>query len=170
MPEPSATHHRVRLTVNGSRLTRDVESRTSLADFLRDELGLTGTHLGCEQGVCGACTVRVDDLPVRACLTLAAACEGTEVVTIEGLDDADADRVRSAFSRHGALQCGFCTPGMVIAAHDLVRRRERLDREQVCVAMAGNICRCTGYNGIVRAVQDATDEAIRAELPAPPDN
>ena len=153
---------RVTLTVNGRRIEAEVEARTSLADLLRDRLQLTGTHLGCEQGVCGACTVQVDGLPVRSCLALAASCQDTEVITIEGLDDEDATRVRAAFSREGALQCGFCTPGMVIAAHDVVRVREHLPREAICEAMAGNICRCTGYNGIIRAVQSATDEAIDA--------
>lgn len=153
----------VRLTINGRSQAVTVPARTTLADLLRDHLHLTGTHLGCEQGVCGACTVLVDELPVRACLTLAASCQDAEVVTIEGLQGPDAERVRAAFSREGALQCGFCTPGMVIAAHDLVRRRDLLTREQVCIAMSGNICRCTGYNGIVRAVQSATVEGIECD-------
>lgn len=151
------------LTVNGRRVEADVEHRTSLADLLRDRLGLTGTHLGCEQGVCGACTVQVDGLVVRSCLTLAMACQDSEVVTIEGLRDDDATRLRAAFAREGALQCGFCTPGMVLTAHALVRVREPLSRAAVCEAMAGNICRCTGYNGIVRAVRSANAEAIDAE-------
>ncbi|WP_028935753.1 (2Fe-2S)-binding protein [Pseudonocardia spinosispora] len=154
----------VGLTVNGRRLRVTVPARTTLADLLRDHLHLTGTHLGCEQGVCGACTVRLDELTARGCLVLAAACEGAEVVTIEGLDDPDAQRLRGAFSREGALQCGFCTPGMVLAAHDLVRRREVLTREETAVAMSGNICRCTGYNGIVRAVQSATVEGIEHDI------
>ena len=153
----------VRFTVNGHSQTVTAPARTTLADVLRDHLHLTGTHLGCEQGVCGACTVLVDELPIRACLTLAASCQDAEIVTIEGLQGPDADRVRAAFSREGALQCGFCTPGMVLAAHDLVRRREILTREQVCIAMSGNICRCTGYNGIVRAVHSATVEGIECD-------
>lgn len=153
----------VRFKVNGAERTVTAPARTSLADLLRDRLGLTGTHLGCEQGVCGACTVLVDDLPTRACITLAAACEGAEVVTVEGLTGPDADRLRAAFSREGALQCGFCTPGMLISGYDLVRRREELSREDLCVAMSGNICRCTGYNGIIRAVAAATSEAVLAE-------
>jgi aerobic carbon-monoxide dehydrogenase small subunit len=160
---PDNDHVTVQLTVNGRRLEVTVPSRTTLADLLRDHLHLTGTHLGCEQGVCGACTVRVDDLPMRSCLTLAASCQDAEVVTIEGLSDADADRVRAAFSQEGALQCGFCTPGMVIAAHDLVRRRECLSRDQICTGMSGNVCRCTGYNGIVRAVHRATESGIDNE-------
>ncbi|MBO0874633.1 MAG: (2Fe-2S)-binding protein [Pseudonocardia sp.] len=156
----------VRLTVNGRRHTATVPARTSLADLLRDHLHLTGTHLGCEQGVCGACTVRLDELPVRACLTLAAACQGSEVLTVEGLDDPDADRLRAHFSREGGLQCGFCTPGMLVAAHEVVRRRTELNRDEVCLALAGNICRCTGYLGIVRAVQAAITEGIEAEQTA----
>lgn len=154
----------VRLTVNGHRRTATVPARTSLADLLRDHLHLTGTHLGCEQGVCGACTVRLDELPVRACLTLAAACQGSEVVTVEGLDDPDAERLRAGFSREGGLQCGFCTPGMMVAAHDLVRGRTELDRDEVCLALAGNVCRCTGYLGIVRAVRAAITDGIDADV------
>src|SRR5699024_6315093 len=143
--------------------TAKVPARSTLAELIRDHLRLSGTNLGCEQGVCGACTVLVDELPMRACLVLAASCQGTEVVTVEGLDGPDADRLRAAFSREGALQCGFCTPGMLISAYDLVRRREEITREQACVSMAGNICRCTGYNGIIRAVCSATAEGIQHE-------
>lgn len=157
----------VALTVNGQPRTVTVPARTNLADMLRDELHLSGTNLGCEQGVCGACTVRVDELPVRACLVLAASCQDAEVVTIEGLKDADADRLRAAFAREGALQCGFCTPGMLVASHELVRRRESLTRDQVCEGMSGNICRCTGYNGIVRAVQAANTEGIEQDTQTP---
>ncbi|WP_031466239.1 (2Fe-2S)-binding protein [Sciscionella sediminilitoris] len=153
----------VELTVNGRVRTATVPARTTLADLLRDTFGLTGTHLGCEQGVCGACTVLLDELPVRSCLTLAASCPGSEVVTIEGLDDPDAERIRAAFSREGALQCGFCTPGMVLSCYDLARRRQVLTREEACVALSGNICRCTGYNGIIRAVRSAIAEGIESE-------
>lgn len=154
---------RIELTINRVRHTLDVPVRITLADLLRDQLDLTGTHLGCEQGVCGACTVLVDELPVRACLTLAVSCDGHEVTTVEGLEDQDARRLRAAFSRDGALQCGFCTPGMLVAAYDIVRGRERLDWDQLSHAMSGNICRCTGYNGIIRAVQKSVDEAIQAD-------
>jgi carbon-monoxide dehydrogenase small subunit len=149
--------------VNGQRQVLTVPARTTLADLLRDSLNLTGTHLGCEQGVCGACTVLVDDLPMRACLTLAAACEGAEVLTVEALAGPDAERLRANFSREGALQCGFCTPGMLLTSYDLVRRRLPLTREEVRVSLAGNICRCTGYNGIVRAVENTINEGIAAE-------
>ncbi|MGV9799450.1 (2Fe-2S)-binding protein [Mycobacterium sp. NPDC003449] len=154
----------VTLKINGERREVRTRGRTSLADLLRDQLDLTGTHLGCEQGVCGACTVLVDGLPIRACLTLAGSCDGAEVTTVEGLDDEDAARLRAEFSRQGGLQCGFCTPGMLIAGWDVIRRRqEDLSRESVCEAISGNICRCTGYNGIVRAVLNANESGIVAE-------
>jgi carbon-monoxide dehydrogenase small subunit len=153
----------VQMKVNGKDRTVTVPARTNLADALRDQLGLTGTRLGCEQGVCGACTVLVDELPARSCLVLAGACEGSEVVTVEGLHGPDADRLRSAFSRQGGLQCGFCTAGMLVTGMDLVRRRHELSREALCDALAGNICRCTGYNGIVCAIQDAIREGIAAD-------
>ncbi|MFE7113885.1 (2Fe-2S)-binding protein [Streptomyces sp. NPDC057654] len=157
----------VRMTVNGRPYTVRTAGRTTLADLLRDQLGLTGLHLGCEQGVCGACTVTVDGLPTRACLTLAGACEGSEVVTVEGLEGPDADRLRDAFSRNGALQCGFCTPGMLLSGHHLVCARQALTREEIGVAMAGNLCRCTGYNGVVSAVGEALESGIAAEATAP---
>lgn len=153
----------VRMAVNGRPHTVRTAGRTTLADLLRDQLDLTGLHLGCEQGVCGACTVLVDGLPMRACLTLAGACEGSDVVTVEGLEGPDAERLRTAFSRHGALQCGFCTPGMLLSGHHLVCARQPLTREEVSVAMSGNICRCTGYNGIVGAVAEALEGGIAAE-------
>ncbi|GII58546.1 hypothetical protein Pth03_69350 [Planotetraspora thailandica] len=153
----------VHLTVQHQPRTMIIPARTTLADLLRDHLGLTGTHLGCEQGVCGACTVLLDDLPVRACLTLAAACEGAEVITVEGLEGPDAERLRACFAEQGALQCGFCTPGMLLAGYYLVRGRQPLSREEVCQAMSGNICRCTGYNAIVRAIEAAISQGIEAE-------
>ncbi|QKV96467.1 (2Fe-2S)-binding protein [Streptomyces sp. NA02950] len=156
----------LRLRVNGTEHTVTVPARTSLADLLRDRLGLTGTHLGCEEGVCGACTVLVDELPVRGCLALAATCDGAEVTTVEGLTGADADRLRAAFSREGALQCGFCTPGMLITAYDLVRRHAAGSAEDIRAALSGNLCRCTGYQAIVRAVASAAAEAeAAAEAP-----
>lgn len=153
----------IRLTVNDMQRTVTVPERITLADMLRDYLDLTGTHLGCEQGACGACTVMVDGLPVRACLVLAMSCADSEVVTVEGLRGADIDRLRENFSQHGALQCGFCTPGMLIAAHELVRRRQDMSRDDVSVEMSGNICRCTGYKGIVTAVKSTIDEGIETE-------
>lgn len=157
----------VELVVNGRERSVGVSTRESLADMLRERLGLTGTHLGCEQGVCGACTVLLDELPVRACLTLAVSCEGCEVVTVEGLHGPDVDRLRGHFRAEGGLQCGFCTPGMLVSAYDVVRRRETPTRDEICAAMSGNVCRCTGYNGIVRAIQLANDEALAADNAEP---
>lgn len=153
----------VALTVNGSPVNRTVPARLTLADFVRDHLGLTGTHLGCEQGVCGACTVLVDGRTVRACLTLAAQVDGSEVTTIEGLDDDEqAQRLRTALSKHHGLQCGFCTPGIVVAACEMLGRCDRAPSEaEVRQTLAGNLCRCTGYTGIVDAVMEAGQSAER---------
>ena len=145
----------VRLTVNGEPCSADVAGRTQLAELLRDHLHLTGTHLGCEHGVCGACTVLVDGKPIRSCITYAQACEGANVVTVEGLgDDPTGRALREAFARHHALQCGFCTPGMLIAAWDIVTRLAPTDEMAIRHELSGNLCRCTGYMGIVAAVQD----------------
>jgi aerobic carbon-monoxide dehydrogenase small subunit len=146
------------LTVNGRAVNKPVDPRTHLADFLRDQLDLTGTHLGCEHGVCGACTLLLDDMPARSCITFAAACDGARVTTIEGLDnDEVAAELRTAFSREHALQCGYCTPGMLISARDLVLRLETSDERAIRVGMSGNLCRCTGYVGIVRAIRSVID-------------
>jgi aerobic carbon-monoxide dehydrogenase small subunit len=143
------------LTLNGRPREIAVASRMSLADMLRETCGLTGTHLGCEHGVCGACTVLLDGQPARSCITFAAACAGAEVTTIEGLDDdVVADALRRAFSRHHALQCGYCTPGMLISARDLVLRLAEPDEKEIRVGLSGNLCRCTGYVGIVNAVKE----------------
>jgi aerobic carbon-monoxide dehydrogenase small subunit len=144
----------VSLTINGKQVAGTVEPRTHLADFLRDGRDLTGTHLGCEHGVCGACTILVDGAPVRSCITYAVACDGAEVTTIEGLDDDEVAReLREAFKREHALQCGYCTPGMLVSARDLVLRSPTADEPAIRVAMSGNLCRCTGYVGIIRAVK-----------------
>ncbi|HEX6004297.1 MAG TPA: 2Fe-2S iron-sulfur cluster-binding protein [Burkholderiales bacterium] len=144
----------VTLTVNGKAVTATVEPRTHLADLLREGLCLTGTHLGCEHGVCGACTLIVDGVPVRSCITYAAACEGASVTTIEGLDDDEiAGQLRTAFTREHGLQCGYCTPGMLVSARDLVLRMPQATEREIRIAMSGNLCRCTGYAGIVRAIQ-----------------
>jgi aerobic carbon-monoxide dehydrogenase small subunit len=146
------------LTVNGRAVNKPVDPRTHLADFLRDQLDLTGTHLGCEHGVCGACTLLIDDMPARSCITFAATCDGARVTTIEGLDnDEVAAELRAAFSREHALQCGYCTPGMLISARDLVLRLETSDERTIRVGMSGNLCRCTGYVGIVRAIRSVID-------------
>jgi len=142
------------LTVNGRRLSAPAEDRTHLADHLREAHGLTGTHLGCEHGVCGACTIEIDGRPARSCITYAAACEGLAVRTIEGFgDDPLMAELREAFAAEHALQCGYCTPGMLVTAHDIVRRLPRADEARVRLELAGNLCRCTGYRGIVRAIQ-----------------
>lgn len=146
----------VRVTVNGERFERLVEPRKTLADFLRQDLELTGTHVGCEHGVCGACTVVVDGTLVRSCLLFAVQVDGGEVETVEGLArGGELDPLQQAFHDLFALQCGYCTPGMLMTARDLLRRSPRPGREEIRRALAGNICRCTGYHAIVDAVQDA---------------
>jgi carbon-monoxide dehydrogenase small subunit len=141
------------LTINAKSVERDVEPRRHLADFLRDDLGLTGTHIGCEHGICGACTVVIDGEIARSCITYAVACDGSAVRTIEDFDDdALMAQLRKAFSEEHALQCGYCTPGMLIAARDLIRRKHGLSESDIRREMSGNLCRCTGYAGIVRAV------------------
>ena len=157
----------IALTVNQRAVQALTEPRTSLADFVRDKLDLTGTHLGCEHGVCGACTVLLDGVPARSCITYAVACEGAEVTTIEGLDeDSVTTELRAAFTREHALQCGYCTPGMLVSARDLVLRLPQADERSIRVGLSGNLCRCTGYVGIVRAVQSVI-EARRARNIAP---
>lgn len=149
----------VTVTVNGRDFRRSVPPRLTLADFLRDELGLTGTHLGCEHGVCGACTVFIDGRSARACLALAAQTDGLRVDTVEGLDQfEETARLRRALSERNGLQCGFCTPGFLVTAVELLRdthTEKPLTEDAVREALSGNICRCTGYQGIVQAVLDA---------------
>ncbi|TYC61746.1 2Fe-2S iron-sulfur cluster binding domain-containing protein [Rhodobacterales bacterium] len=159
-PVASATSMQtVCLTVNGRSETVTVEPRTQLADILREHLDLTATHLGCEQGVCGACTVMVDGKPTRSCLMFAASCEGATVETIEGYKgDNLMDRLRVAFRTNHALQCGFCTPGMLATARDLVERLEEPDEMRIRHELSGNLCRCTGYVGIVAAIAQVIDE------------
>ena len=149
----------ITLQVNGRNVCREAEPRMHLGDFLRDELHLTGTHLSCEHGVCGACTVLLDGQPVRSCITFAVACEGHAVTTIEGYDDdALMQLLRPAFTRHHALQCGFCTPGMLASARDIVLRLPHADEARVRLELAGNLCRCTGYQGIVDAILDVLQQ------------
>ena len=144
------------INVNARAVKASVEPRTQLADFLRDHLNLTGTHLGCEHGVCGACTLLIDDMPARSCITLAAACDGARVTTIEGLDDDEvATELRAAFTREHALQCGYCTPGMVMSALQLLRDNPNPDEAAIRHGISGNLCRCTGYQFIVNSVSDA---------------
>jgi aerobic-type carbon monoxide dehydrogenase small subunit (CoxS/CutS family) len=141
------------VSVNGRFVPLQCEDRTSLADHLRDS-GFTTVHLGCEHGVCGACNVMMDGASARACLMMARSCAGAKIFTLEGLTDPLATRLRAAFSKHHALQCGFCTPGVFIAAHELLSRGVALDESTVRDRLSGNICRCTGYQGIVDAILD----------------
>jgi carbon-monoxide dehydrogenase small subunit len=150
------------LTVNGTKVAAEVEPRLHLADFLREHLRLTATHLGCEHGVCGACTVLVDGKPIRGCIALAVSLDGAEVRTLEGLQgDALMETLKAAFHEEHGLQCGFCTPGMLISAWDLLRRRRDLDAREVRTAMSGNLCRCTGYQGIVRSILAAAEASAK---------
>jgi len=147
------------LTVNGVALSRLVEPRTSLVDFLRYELELTGTHVGCEHGVCGACTVRVDGAIARACLVLAVQADGARVETIEGVaGTGEVVDLQQAFAEENALQCGFCTPGILLTAQDLLSRRPDAGSDEIREALSGNLCRCTGYGRILEAVH----ETVRA--------
>jgi aerobic-type carbon monoxide dehydrogenase small subunit (CoxS/CutS family) len=146
----------VRVTVNGETYERLVEVRKSLADFLRQDLELTGTHLGCEHGVCGACTVLLDGQPVRSCLLFAVQLHGAELQTVEGLArDAVLHPIQEAFRDNFALQCGYCTPGFVMATVSLLKEQPNPSEEEIRVALEGNLCRCTGYHNIVRAVEAA---------------
>ena len=150
MTDDTAT---ISLTVNGQPRSGTAEPRMLLADFLRDVLGLTGTHVGCEHGVCGACTVLVDGEAARSCLMFAVQAGGTEITTIEGLaKGGEMHPLQKLFSEHRALQCGFCTPGMLITALDLVRSRSSLSEEEIRIGMSAALCRCTGYEGIIKAV------------------
>jgi len=146
------------LNVNGTQVTRRIPARMNLVDFLRDELDLTGSHVGCEHGVCGACTVRVDGEIVRGCLMLAVQANGCKVETIEGLSDSgELKKLQKAFHDKNALQCGFCTPGMLLAAQDLLKHNPKPDREQIRAHLSGNYCRCTGYQAIVDAIEEVAN-------------
>lgn len=146
----------VSVMVNGERYRRSVEPRKTLADFLREDCALTGTHLGCEHGVCGACTVIVDGSAVRSCLMFAVQAEGSEITTVEGLAPSGTlGPVQEAFRQEHGLQCGFCTPGFVVSVHAFLAANPTPTREQILEALSGNLCRCTGYQGIIRAVERA---------------
>jgi aerobic-type carbon monoxide dehydrogenase small subunit (CoxS/CutS family) len=145
----------VETLVNGRRYREDVEPRLLLSDFVRHRLGLTGTHVGCEHGVCGACTVKVDGIAVRSCLMLAVQADGAEIVTVEGLaGTGELTPLQAAFHRHHALQCGFCTPGILLAADDLLSRNPTPSREEIVDMLSGQLCRCTGYTPIVDAIAE----------------
>ncbi|UCH74467.1 MAG: (2Fe-2S)-binding protein [Rhodospirillales bacterium] len=149
----------ITVTVNGERLTARVEPRKSLVDFLREDVGLTGSHVGCEQGICGACTIRLDGTIVRGCLTLAVQADGAEVWTVEGLSDsAEIAALQEAFQERNALQCGYCTPGMLLTAAALLRDNAAPTRPQIREYLSGNYCRCTGYQAIVDAIESAASQ------------
>ena len=153
----------VSLNVNGERVDAFVEPRTHLGDFLREERRLTATHLGCEHGVCGACTVLIDGEPARACIALTVALDGADIRTLEGLgEDREMQVIKQAFHEEHGLQCGFCTPGMLISAWDLLRRHPAIDEPGIRLAISGNLCRCTGYQGIVRSIAKAARELSAA--------
>jgi aerobic carbon-monoxide dehydrogenase small subunit len=146
--------HDISLTVNGEAVREAVEPRRTLVDFLREDLGLTGSHVGCEHGVCGACTVRVDGAVVRGCLVLAVQCDGARVETIEGVSDSGAIAdLQNAFEKRNALQCGYCTPGMLLAAEELLAAGGWPSRDKIREHISGNYCRCTGYEAIVDAIE-----------------
>ena len=155
----------IKLTVNGTAHERPVEPRLLFADFLRGTLGLTGTHVGCEHGVCGACTILIDGAPARSCITFAAAANGAEITTLEGFEaDPAMALLREAFAEHHGLQCGFCTPGMLMTGRDIITRLPDADEKRIRLELSGNLCRCTGYVGIVKAIQSAQARANKAGL------
>ena len=159
----------ISLTINGTQRDIDVEPRRSLVDYLRDDERLTGTHIGCEHGVCGACTILIDGAPARSCITYAVACESAEIITLEGLeDDPVISELRTAFHEHHALQCGYCTPGMLISAYDIVTRLPYADENRVRLELSGNLCRCTGYVGIVSAINSVLEKHRAAPLTRAP--
>ena len=159
----------IQFTVNGRSIDARVEARTHLADFLREEINLTGTHLRCEQGVCGACTLLIDGQPARSCITYAVMCDGAAVTTIEGLDnDPVMAALRRAFAEEHGLQCGFCTPGMLVTARDIVTRLPDADDARIRLELSGNLCRCTGYVGIVRAIARVLSERRAGAFAAQP--
>ena len=153
----------ISLIVNGERVQGRVDARKTLVDYLRDDLCLTGSHVGCEHGVCGACTVRVDGEIIRGCLMLAVQCDGAKVETIEGLSDSgEIADLQAAFEQRNALQCGFCTPGMLAAAQDLLKRAKKVpSRDEIREHLSGNYCRCTGYHAIVDAVEAVAQARVK---------
>jgi carbon-monoxide dehydrogenase small subunit len=154
----------IALTVNGESVSRTVPVRQHLVDFLRTELGLTGSHLGCEHGICGACSVRVDGAVVRGCLMLAVQADGAEIVTIEGLTDTgEIADLQAAFVERNALQCGFCTPGMLLTTAELLREAKPMTREEIRAFLSGNYCRCSGYHAIVDAVETTLRQRLETK-------
>ena len=149
----------IEVTVNGHKYVRDVEPRLLLVEFIREELALTGTHIGCDTSYCGACTILLDDKLVKSCTALAVQADGCEVMTVEGLEGEDGlHPLQTAFSEHHGLQCGYCTPGMLMASYSLLEENPNPSRDDICKGIAGNVCRCTGYQNIVKAVDAAAKE------------
>jgi len=160
----SERFHQVTITVNGEAVHERVDARQTIVDFLRETLSLTGSHVGCEHGVCGACTLRVDGVIVRGCLMLAVQCDGARVETIEGVSDAgEIADLQAAFEKRNALQCGFCTPGMLLAAQELLRSGRVPSREEIRTHLSGNYCRCTGYQAIVDAIESVAQHRAGAQ-------
>jgi carbon-monoxide dehydrogenase small subunit len=157
---------KITLTVNGERVTGEVEPRMHLADFLRERLRLTSIHLGCEHGVCGACTIFINGEPARSCIALAASLDGAEVRTLEGMqDDPLMAQIKESFHQEHGLKCGFCTPGMLVSSWDLLNRKGKIDETQIRCDMSGNLCRCTGYQGIVRSIKAVADTLPEKDNP-----
>ena len=150
---------KVSVKINGKKITKEVADNTMLSDFLRDRLALTGTHIGCDTSQCGACVVHLDGNSVKSCTTLVADCDGSKIITIEGLaSNGKMHPMQEAFKKHHGLQCGFCTPGMVMSAVDLLQKNKNPSEQEIRDWLEGNICRCTGYQGIVAAVKDAASK------------
>jgi len=153
----------VEVTVNGGTYQREIEPRTLLVEFIREELGLTGTHIGCDTSYCGACTVLMNGRPVKSCTVLAAQADGTEISTVEGLESGEElHPLQTAFSEHHGLQCGYCTPGMLMSSKHLLDENPNPSREEIKKCIAGNVCRCTGYQNIITAVEDAAQKMREA--------
>ena len=158
----SEEHLTISLTVNGEAVTKLVPVRMHLVDFLRTELGFTGSHLGCEHGICGACSVRIDGVVARGCLTLAVQCDGADVLTIEGISDSgEIADLQEKFVERNAMQCGFCTPGMLMTAAELLAQKTPMDRAEIREFMSGNYCRCTGYHAIVDAIETINNTRLK---------
>lgn len=155
----SITPVTVEVTVNGNKYQRSIEPRLLLVEFVREELGLTGTHIGCDTSYCGACTLLLDGKLVKSCTMLAVQADGREVMTVEGLEkDGELHPLQTAFSEHHGLQCGYCTPGMLMSSYSLLEENPSPNRDEICKGIAGNVCRCTGYQNIVKAVDAAAKE------------
>ncbi|HJW27541.1 MAG TPA: (2Fe-2S)-binding protein [Rhodocyclaceae bacterium] len=149
----------IEVSINGEKHRRQIEPRMLLVEFIREEVGLTGTHIGCDTSYCGACTVKLDGAPVKSCTMFAVQADGCEILTVEGLEkDGELHPLQKSFSEHHGLQCGFCTPGMLMSAHSLLEQHPEADRKAIRKALAGNVCRCTGYQNILKAVEAVVND------------